>query len=70
MAMAKKTAKQSIPRKSGQTTLVVTPSGGHKWTIKLSDRQTITTGTSGSSVSTIIRISNESAAALRRLAKK
>lgn len=45
------------------------PAGGHKWTLNF-DGSTVTTTTSGSSVSTIKMISSEFAPALKRLAEK
>ena len=68
--MAKKTRKTRVLAKgSGQAYLTVTPTGAHKWTVRMKDH-ILSTGTSSSSVSTISIISDELAPALKYLAKR
>jgi hypothetical protein len=66
---AKPTSKKRPKKVDFSTTVESTANGGHKWTIYW-EGQTITTGTSGSSVSAIHKISQKFDSALKSLAKK
>ena len=68
--MTKKSpSKKPLKKVDSSSTVESTSNGGHKWTI-FWEGQTITTGTSGSSVSTIQDISQKFDPALKSLAKK
>ena len=68
--MAKKPpSKKDRKKVDFSTTVELTATGGHKWTIYW-EGQVVTTGTSGSSVSTIQDISQKFDPALKSLAKK